>query len=149
MPDFQIQNLTEAFPPGNSSSLILSPDFISRGTLPTLFPSIQYIYPDTNFNSDSTLTPSFVEQSMKVFLVSRCDAELAQLARLHLDPIPTIFCALHGAASRHPAPPPHAITPSAQIDGGSSVAEDHAVHRLLPRLEHPHPAACSPEPDHS
>ena len=53
------RNPAEAFPLGNSSSLILFPDFISGETLPILFHSIQYIYPDTDFNSDSTSTPTF------------------------------------------------------------------------------------------
>ena len=49
VPDFQIQSLVKAFPSGNSSSLILFPDFISGGTLSTLFHSIRYIYPNTDF----------------------------------------------------------------------------------------------------
>ena len=53
------RNPAEAFPLGNSSSLILFPDFISGETLPILFHSIQYIYPDTGFTLDSTSTPTF------------------------------------------------------------------------------------------
>ena len=61
------RNPAEAFPLGNSSSLILFPDFISGGTLPILFHSIQYIYPDTGFTLDSTSTPTFRGGIREVF----------------------------------------------------------------------------------
>ena len=146
MPNFETQSFAEAFLSGSASSLIIFPDFVSGGTLPTLFHSIQYIYPGTDFTLDSTSTSTFRGAIREFFSVLRVILELAQPPHLHLDPH---LCLAWHRYIATTAPPQHAITPPAQSDGESSVAEDHPVRHLLPCLEPPHPTARCSELDHS